>query len=131
MSVHIPSGMNQVMPYLIVKGAAQLQEFMTVVFGAREHSMHADEDGNIMHAQVLIGESLIMFSDARGEFEPMTAGMFIYVEDADASYHKAIEAGGTTIMPLSDQEYGRTCGVMDPTGNTWWITSVKSGDAAQ
>ncbi|RYZ15599.1 MAG: VOC family protein, partial [Sphingobacteriales bacterium] len=105
MALNIPDGLNQVMPYLIVKGAARLQQFMTDAFGAVENALHADEDGNIMHAQCAIGQSTIMFSDARGEFEPMTAGLFIYVEDADQTYHKAIEAGATTIMPLSDQEY--------------------------
>jgi len=66
-----------------------------------------------------------MFGGSTEDWSVMTAGLFIYVEDADATYQKAMEAGAATVMALSDQAYGRTCGVKDPEGNTWWITSVK------
>ena len=66
-----------------------------------------------------------MFADTTDKFKTSNAGLFIYVENADESYKKAIDEGATTVMELSDQDYGRTCGVSDPFGNTWWITSVK------
>jgi len=59
-----------------------------------------------------------------GEWEPLTASLFIYVNNADFSYAKALELGCTSVMELSDQPYGRTCGVKDVFGNVWWITSI-------
>ena len=78
-----------------------------------------------MHAEIKIGNCTIMFADTTEAFKPQLAGLFIYVENADDTCHKALAEGGTTVMELSDQDYGRTCGVNDPCGNTWWITSVK------
>ena len=59
-----------------------------------------------------------------GEWKPATANMFVYVDNADARYKKAIDAGSETVMEPADQDYGRSCGVTDPFGNVWWITSV-------
>ncbi len=77
-----------------------------------------------MHAEVRINNSTIMFCDATDDYKIQTANLFVYVPDADEAYQKAVQAGAETIMPLSDQDYGRTCGVTDPTGNVWWITSI-------
>jgi PhnB protein len=65
-----------------------------------------------------------MLGGATNEWPPLTSSLFIYVEDADASYAKALASGCTSIMELSDQEYGRTCGAKYVYGNIWWITSV-------
>ncbi len=124
MAINIPEGLNHVMPYLILQNADKFLEFVKTVFGAEENSMHRNEDGTIMHAQVKIGDSVLMFADSRQPWMPMPAGMFIYVANADESFRKALDAGGTVVMELSNQDYGRTCGVKDPCGNTWWITSV-------
>jgi uncharacterized glyoxalase superfamily protein PhnB len=84
------------------------------------------EDGKtIMHSEIQIGGSTIMFADTTEQIKEQVAGLFIYVENADETYKKAIDAGATTVMELSNQDYGRTCGVNDPFGNTWWITTVK------
>lgn len=120
----IPQGYNQVMPYLIVNGALKLKAFMQTVFDAVENEMYMRDEHTVMHGQVKIGDSLIMFADSTEQFAAMTGGLFIYVANADETYHKAIAAGGTSVMDLSDQDYGRTCGVKDPAGNTWWITAV-------
>ncbi|MEO6656060.1 MAG: VOC family protein, partial [Pyrinomonadaceae bacterium] len=66
----------------------------------------------------------IMFSQSRDDWKPATANLFIYVKDADETYSKAVENGSETVMPPADQEYGRSCGVTDPFGNVWWITSA-------
>jgi uncharacterized glyoxalase superfamily protein PhnB len=66
-----------------------------------------------------------MFCDATDQWKPQTANMFIYVPDADVTYNKALEEGATSVMPPVDQNYGRACGVIDPFGNTWCITSIK------
>ena len=79
----------------------------------------------IGHAEILIEENCIMLGGSTDEWSVMTAGLFIYVADADATYRKALDAGATTVMELSDQSYGRTCGIKDLEGNTWWVTSIK------
>ena len=112
------------MPYLIIKDAAGFLQFTKDVFGAEERMKHMRDENIIMHAEIKIGDSSIMFADATDEFSSSTAGMFIYVTNADATYNKAISLGATSVMPMCDQPYGRTGGVKDPHGNTWWITSV-------
>ncbi len=125
--MNIPEHNQTVMPYLILKNAADFIRFTQSVFDAVEiekvRSMR--DDKTIMHSEIMIGDSTIMFADSTEEFNQRTAGLFIYVENADETYEKAIDEGATTIMELSNQPYGRTCGVTDPFGNIWWITSVK------
>ena len=77
----------------------------------------------LQHGEIKIGGSTIMFSNSRDEWKPATANMFVYVDDADAVFAKAIANGAETIMEPADQEYGRSGGVNDPFGNVWWITS--------
>jgi PhnB protein len=118
----IPDGYQNVIPYLIVDGAAALLDFVMQAFGAAEHERMAREDGSIGHAEVRIGDSVVMVSDSRGEWKPMQAAMYVYVPDTDATYHRAIEAGATSLMEPADQFYGdRNAGVRDPFGNIWWI----------
>jgi len=123
---NIPSGYQQVMPYLIIPRALQFIEFTQDVFGATLKMKEMRDEHTVGHCEILIGESCIMFGEASGEFPTMNAGLFIYVADADETYSKALDAGATAVMPLSDQNYGRTGGILDPFGNTWWITSVSS-----
>ena len=119
----IPEGYQRVMPYLIIKDAAGFMKFMHNVFGAEEKMKHMRDEHIIMHAEITIGECVIMFADATGDYEPRTGGFFIYVSDADAVYNDAIAKGATAGSPMSDQPYGRSGGVIDPFGNTWWITT--------
>ncbi len=111
------------MPYLMLEDAAKFIEFTKNVFDAEltEHSMR---DGIVGHCEIQIGGGTIMFSNSRGEWKPATANMFVYVENADETYKKAVENGAETVMPPDDQPYGRSCGITDPFGNVWWITSI-------
>ena len=124
--MNIPDGHQAVMPYLMMEDAAAFIEFTKAVFNAdlTHHSMR--EDDLVGHCEIQIGGSTIMFSNSRDEWKPATANMFVYVDDADATYSKAVEKGSETIMPPADQDYGRSCGVTDPFGNVWWITSVQT-----
>ncbi|MCB0701032.1 MAG: VOC family protein [Chitinophagales bacterium] len=124
--VNIPEQYKQVMPYLIIENASGFMDFLIAVFGATEQNRTMRDEHVIMHAEAGIGDCTIMFADATEEFTPLNSSMFIYVTDADAAFIKAIEKGAMEIMPPADQDYGRSCGVQDPFGNTWWITSVKS-----
>lgn len=121
----IPENHQQIMPYLMLKDAPGFIQFMQEVFGAKlTFSVNRENEDSIMHAEIKVGDSTIMFAQANDDWTPATANMFIYVEDADATYSKALALGAQSKMELSDQDYGRTCGVEDPFGNVWWVTSV-------
>lgn len=117
-----PDYYRTVMPYLIVEDASEFLDFTKNVFGAEEKIKTEDEEG-IRHAEIAIGDSTIMLGQSGGPWKPQPAGLYINVESADDTYKKALDAGATTVMELSNENYGRTCGVLDPCGNTWWITS--------
>jgi len=122
----IPENHQAVMPYLIVKDAARFIRFMEIVFDAKEtHKFMRDED-TIMHAEIMVGGSTIMCADSTEKIMVQTAGLFIYVEDADETFKKALDAEATTVTEPANQSYGRSCGVEDPFGNVWWITSISS-----
>ncbi len=120
----IPENYQAVMPYLIIEGAVGFIRFMQDVFGAKETYRAMRDENIIAHAEVMCGGSTIMFADATESYNARPAGMFIYVDDADLVYEKALAAGGQAVSPLTDQEYGRSGGILDPFGNTWWITSL-------
>lgn len=120
----IPEGYNRVSPYLIVKGAAELIDFLKQVFDAEELVRTTHSNGSIMHAEVKIGDSVVMIGGAQGGIEPMPASVHVYTEDTDAVYKKAIDAGAVSIMEPEDQFYGaRSAGVKDPSGNVWWLAT--------
>ncbi len=112
------------MPYLIIKNAETFFSFMQQVFGAVETARNTDEQGNLRHCELTVGESAIMYAPASEQFPPMTAGMFIYVDDTLTTYQTALEAGATTIMEPTDHGYGLTCGITDPYDNVWWVTQA-------
>lgn len=120
----IPAQFQTVMPYLILNNAIQFISFMEKVFDAKVEHIEIQDETTLRHAQLKIGNATIMCGSANEEWKPLQSSLFIYVDNADDSYAKAIKNGCTTIMELSDQEYGRTCGVKDAYGNIWWITSV-------
>src|ERR671918_1310451 len=120
----IPDGYHTLTPYLIVEGASSLIEFLKEAFDAQETERVAQPDGNIMHAEVRIGDSVLMLSDAMGERKPMPTGIYLYVNDADATYQRALQAGATSLMEPANQFYGdRTASLVDPVGNHWWIAT--------
>lgn len=125
--MQIPEQYTQLMPYLILKNTDGFRKFMATVFDAKEQLIVPSGDGSVMHGELRIGDAVIMFAEAGGQFTVMNAGMFIYVENTDNTYQKALQAGAITVegQEPSDKDYGRACGVKDPFGNTWWITSVK------
>lgn len=115
-------------PYLTVKRAEQLVEFVKQVFGGIELFRTAGSAGGL-HAEVMIGESKLMIGGYETVEEKPTA-LHLYVPDADAVYQRALEAGATSLEEPVDQFYGdREAGVKDPTGNVWWIATHKLGPA--
>jgi uncharacterized glyoxalase superfamily protein PhnB len=126
----IPDTHQTVMPYLILENASRFRKFLQNVFNAKETFVKMRDEHAIMHAEVMIGNSTIMFADSSDSWQSQTAGLFIYVNDADEYYHRALAEGSSSIMPPSTQAYGRSCGITDPFGNVWWITSIIRQKAA-
>lgn len=118
----IPEGYHNLMPYLILKNAIDFVTFAKEVLAAKEKMCDLDENGAIRHCELFVGDSTLMISEAREEWPPQNSGIFVYVPNADAAYARALELGSESIMPPADQSYGRSCGVLDPFGNTWWLT---------
>ena len=129
---HIPEGYPQVTPYLHVDGASAAIEFYATVFGATERMRMPEPDGRIGHAELQIGESLIMLSDEYPELgvrSPKALGgtsvtMSVYVEDVDGVFDRALQAGATVLRPIQDQFYGDRSGTLeDPFGHRWSVAT--------
>ena len=123
----VPEGYHSITPYLIVQGADKLIAFIKAVFDAKVLMSTVNPDGKIGHTEARIGDSVLMLSEARGEWHAMPTTLYVYVEDADFTYQKAIDAGATSVMPVQDQTYGdRSGGVKDMCGNQWWMATHKT-----
>ena len=128
----IPEGYHSVTPYLCVDGAARAIEFYKEAFGATEVMRMEAPGGKIGHAEIKIGDSVIMLADEHPELNfrsPQTIGgtsahFMIYVEDVDARVERAVAAGARLTRPVKDQFYGdRGGGVEDPFGHHWYIAT--------
>jgi PhnB protein len=134
MAKAIPEGYHTVTPYLIVKGAARALEFYKKAFNAQELFRLEGPGGSVGHAEIQIGDSRIMLAD---EFPDMGArspdtiggspvGLCLYVEEVDALFKQAIDAGGKQERPVADQFYGDRSGTLrDPFGHQWTIATHK------
>jgi PhnB protein len=123
----IPDGFHSVTPYLTVRGAAKVIEFLKQAFGAEiSHEPIKRPDGTIMHAQVKIGDSRVMIAEESEMAKATTSSLYLYVPNVDSVYQQAVKAGGKTIMEPADMFYGdRSGGVKDPSGNSWFIATHK------
>ena len=122
----IPEAYGSVTPYLVVEGAEELMGFLQKAFGAsiRGGDVMRGPDGRIGHAEVEIGDSVVMLADVPPDGETLRAMLVIYVEDCDAIYKKALAAGGESQREPEDQFYGdRTAGVRDKWGNQYYIST--------
>jgi PhnB protein len=123
----IPEAYHSVTPYLVVRGAEKVVEFLKAAFGADVvFEPLKRPDGDILHVEVKIGSSRVMLSERSEEHEPMLSMLYLYVPDVDATYRQAIAASGTTLKEPHDEFFGdRTASVKDPSGNTWEIATRK------
>ena len=120
----VPEGYHTVTPYLTARDAAGLLEFARKAFGAVETCRMSAPDGAIRHAEVRIGDSMVMVGQARDEWQPRPASLYLYVPDVDATYRQAVVAGGRSIQEPTTHFYGdRSGAVEDSQGNQWWIAT--------
>jgi PhnB protein len=118
----IPEGYHTVTPYLTVADAEAQIDFLKRAFGAEETYRHADDKGKVTHAEVRVGNSMLMIGQARDQWTPRPAMFYLYVEDVDAVYKRALTAGAKSVQEPANQPYGdRSGGVEDSQGNQWWV----------
>lgn len=119
----VPPGFATVTPYLFVDGAERLVDFLVGAFGGSEVLRSRRPDGRIANAQVRIGDSTVMISEASARYPAMPASHYLYVADANATLRDALAHGAVLEMAVQDMPYGdRQGGVRDPAGNLWWIS---------
>jgi PhnB protein len=120
----VPDGFRTVTPYLVVEDVPRLIDFLKAAFGAVETERVDGPGGRVAHAEVRIGDSIVMMGGAMERFPAIQTMLYVYVPDADAVYGQALQAGATSVMEPANQFYGdRSGGVKDPAGNTWWIAT--------
>lgn len=121
--MYIPPGFSTVTPYFFVKDAEKFVAFLVDGLGGHETHRSSRPDGAIGNAQVQLGTSTVMVSEASERYPPMASAYYLYVEDAELAMEKAIAAGATLEMEVADMSYGdRQGGVKDLHGNIWWIS---------
>lgn len=119
-------GFHTVTPYIVASDAEDVIRFMKETFDAEEKVMMRNPDGSVMHAEFKIGDSMIMIGNASSMLLVNNAMFNVYVPDVDATYKRAVQAGGISEREPADQFYGdRTAGVKDSSGNYWYIATVK------
>ncbi|HZR82198.1 MAG TPA: VOC family protein [Candidatus Binatia bacterium] len=120
----IPKGYHTVTPSLIQADSRQTIEFCKKAFGAKLLMKLEAPDGKIAHAEIQVGDSILMLNDPMGDVGPQPASLYLYVEDADKTFAKAVKAGGAVVMQPQDMFWGDRFGsVTDPAGNRWSIAS--------
>jgi PhnB protein len=111
-----------VTPYLVVSDADAELGFLKAAFGGTEANCQRNPDNTVMHAEIKIGDSLVMLGQAGGPWKPRPAALYLWVDDVDATYARALQAGATSESEPEDKPYGhRNAGVIDQNGVTWWI----------
>lgn len=120
----IPDGYHTITPYLVVPEAPAFIDFLGRALGATERMRMPSDGGAIMHAEVQVGDSVIMIASATDAARSKTAMLHLYVADVDAAYRRAVDSGAESLREPADQAYGdRSAGVKDRWGNEWWFAT--------
>ena len=118
----IPAGYHSVTPYLVVLDVAKLMDFLTNALGATERGKMLGPDGRIAHAEMLVGDSIVMMGQPQSEADVRRALLYLYVPDVDATYQRCLAAGAVSVREPKTQFYGdRNGSIRDPGGNEWYI----------
>jgi len=120
----IPDGYHSITPYLVVSEAARVIDFAKEAFGAQEIMRLSGPNNTIGHAEIKIGDSVVMLADAGTSHGARPGNLMLYVPNVDEVYRRALKAGGKSEREPADQFYGdRSAGVIDLAGNHWWIAT--------
>ena len=125
MSQHKPANYSTVSPYLIVDGASATIDFLKQVFDAIELRRIPDDSGRLRHAEVRVDDTVIMLADPiLPDWPSIASNVHIYVQDVDATYRKALDAGAASVQePAKKEDEDKRGGVKDAGGTTWWIAT--------
>ena len=119
-----PDGYPSVAVYVMADGAQRVVDFLKQTFDAEVLRRSDKPDGSIMHAEVRIDDTIVMLADGGGDFPAFPVWLHVYVPDVDATYQRALDAGGSSVqVPQQQDDPDRRGGVKDPAGNTWWIAT--------
>ncbi len=120
-----PHGYSAVSVYVVTDGAQRVIDFLKNTFDATDLRRFDTPDGKIMHAEVRIDDTVVMIADSGGSYPAFPVWLHVYVPDVDATYKKALDAGGVSVqVPVRKEgDPDRRGGVKDPAGNTWWIAT--------
>lgn len=120
----IPEGYHTLTPILVTVQAQSVIDFLKNAFDAQVRSIHHLPDGAVMHAELQIGNSMLMMSDASEKYPAIKTMLSVYVPNVDEVYKNALAAGGTSLREPTNEFYGdRSCGILDLAGNQWWIAT--------
>jgi PhnB protein len=118
-----PGGKGSVTPYVAVRGAVGWLEFVQRTFGTGEAFVVLNEDGTVGHAEVMVGDSVLMAFDAKADWPDLPSLLSVFVDDVDAVLARALEAGASVVTELTTSRIvgDRGCRIKDPQGNIWWL----------
>lgn len=123
----IRDGFHTVTPYLFAEGVSRVIDFISAAFDGEILFRHESPDGTDMHAEMRVGNSMVMLGESSDEFPPMPSSIYLYVTDCDTQFQSALDAGGISVFDVRDLPSGeRYSGVEDPCGNLWWIATHKA-----
>lgn len=113
------------LPYLMLENAIEFIEFAKIVFNAETKSLNiASDNRTVLSAEIKVGHSILLLSEAADKYGKAVGNFFIYVGDADETFQRAVFHGSFVVTEVADMDYGRCGGIQDPFGNTWWLTST-------
>lgn len=120
-----PAGYTTVAPWVVTTDTGALLDFITAAFDGVESGRVPLEDGSIGHAEIRVGDTVVLAFDQRADWPAMPSLLRVFVPDADAAFAAALTAGARAVTALSDNAFGQRGGrVRDPFGNIWWITAL-------
>ncbi|PWJ07797.1 glyoxalase [Streptomyces sp. NWU49] len=119
-----PQGYTTVAPWVVTDDTGAFLDFVTRAFDGEELSRVTTEDGLIGHAEIRVGDTVVMAFDRREDWPALPSLLNVFVADADETLSRAVEAGGQVVTPPADDAFGQRGGrIKDPLGNIWWVTS--------
>jgi PhnB protein len=125
MTATTPAGYTTVAPWIITRDTGQLLDFITAAFDGVELGRVPLEDGSIGHAEIRVGDTVLLAFDQREGWPDLPSMLRVWVDDADQAFARALAAGARVVTTLSDSAFGQRAGrVCDPFGNIWWVTAM-------